>query len=116
MSKLIDQEKRRLQALFDPFNEGGSWMTLAEGREQPIRLGVIDSYTVTRVAPHFNAKGNITRVEFWLLFKVLATLQLFVRRREVDRLQFATAPRSGRPPVQTLVQLSFVQLRRQRPA
>ena len=33
MNELIDQEKSRLQALFDPFNRGGSWMTLAEGRQ-----------------------------------------------------------------------------------
>ena len=36
MSKLIDQERNRLQALFDPFNQGGSWMTLAEGGQELI--------------------------------------------------------------------------------
>ena len=71
MNELIDQEKRRRQALFDPFNRGGSWMTLAEGRQEPIPLGVIDGYAVTRVAPHFDAKGNVTRVDFWLYFKAL---------------------------------------------
>ena len=71
MNELIDQEKNRLQALFEPFNERGSWMSLAEGRQAPIQLGVIDSYTVTRVGPHFDAKGDVTRVDFWLLFKAL---------------------------------------------
>ncbi len=71
MSELIDPERSRLQALFDPFNRDGSWMTLAEGRQEPIPLGVIDSYTVTRVAPHFDAKGDVTRVDYWLFFKAL---------------------------------------------
>ena len=39
MSELIDQERNRLQALFDPFNRDGSWMTLAEGRQEPIPVG-----------------------------------------------------------------------------
>ena len=46
-------------------------MTLAEGREAPIHLGVIDAYTLTRVAPHFDARGDVTRVDFWLFFKAL---------------------------------------------
>ncbi len=71
MNELIDQEKMLLQALFDPFNRDGSWMTLAEGRQEPVPLGVIDSYTVLRVAPHFDARGNVTKVDFWLFFKAL---------------------------------------------
>ncbi len=54
MNELVNQEKARLQALFDPFNERGSWMTLAEGREQPMRLGIMEGYLVTRVAPRFD--------------------------------------------------------------
>ena len=71
MNQLIDQEKTRLQTLFEPFNRGGSWMTLAERRQRPTPLGVMDSYMVTRVAPHFDAKGDVTRVDFWLFFKAL---------------------------------------------
>ena len=71
MNELIDQEKNRLQALFEPFHQGGSWMTLSEGRQEAIPLGVIDSYTVTRVAPHFDARGTVTRVDFWLFFRTL---------------------------------------------
>ena len=54
-------EKQNLQKLFDDFNRVGSIMTMAEGMEAPIRLGGIDSYTVTRV----------TGAGFWLMFKVL---------------------------------------------
>ena len=71
MNELIDQEKTRLQTLFEPFNENGSWMTLAEGRGEPVQLGVIDGYTVTRVGPPFDAKGDVTRVDFWLFFRTL---------------------------------------------
>ena len=71
MNELVNQEKARLQALFDPFNERGSWMSLAEGREQPLRLGIMEGYLVTRVAPHFDAGGNVTRVDFWLFHKAL---------------------------------------------
>ncbi len=48
MNELVKQEKNRLQALFDPFNERGSWMTLAESREKPMHLGIMEGYTVTR--------------------------------------------------------------------
>lgn len=69
MRDFIASEKSRLQALFDPFNEKGSWMTMREGNDEPLEFGLIDSYTVTRVAPHFDAAGNVTKTDFWLLFK-----------------------------------------------
>ena len=71
MNELVNQEKARLQALFDPFNERGSWMTLAEGREQPMRLGIMEGYLVTRVAPRFDTRGDVTHVDFWLFHKAL---------------------------------------------
>ena len=71
MKKFIDKEKARLQALFEPFNEGGSWMTLLESGWEPVRMGLVDSYKVTRVAPHFDAQGEVKRVDFWLLFKAV---------------------------------------------
>ncbi len=71
MNELVNQEKTQLQALFDPFNERGSWMSLAEGREQPMRLGIMEGCTVTRVAPQFDTRGNVTHVEFWLFHKAL---------------------------------------------
>jgi hypothetical protein len=71
MKEFIDKEKARLQALFEPFNEGGSWMTLLESGREPVRMGLVDSYKVTRVAPHFDARGELKRVDFWLLFKAV---------------------------------------------
>ena len=71
MTEFIDKETGRLQALFESFNKGGSWMSLMEPGREPVRLGLIDGYTVIRVAPHFDAKGEIKRVDFWLLFKAV---------------------------------------------
>ncbi|GAB6094021.1 hypothetical protein JCM14469_02730 [Desulfatiferula olefinivorans] len=71
MKEFIEKEKARLQALFEPFNTGGSWMTLAEKGRTPVRVGLVDGFTVTRVAPHFDAGGEVTRVDFWLLLRML---------------------------------------------
>ena len=54
-------ETERLQALFTVFNEGGSFMTMAEGDEEPIMLDLVDSYLVTRAA------GD----SFWLFHKMI---------------------------------------------
>ncbi len=35
----------------------------------PLPLGLVDSYTVTRVAPHFDATGNVTKTDFWVMWK-----------------------------------------------
>ena len=51
--------KESLQALFDEFNKTGSTMTLAEDGYETIRMGLQDSYIVTRV------QGS----DFWLFFK-----------------------------------------------
>lgn len=69
MKDFISSEKERLQALFDEFNKEGSLMVMREGHDTPLPFGLIDSYTVTRVAPHFNATGNVTKTDFWLMFK-----------------------------------------------
>jgi len=71
MKEFIEKEKARLQVLFEPFNTGGSWMTLAEKGRTPVRVGLVDGFTVTRVAPHFDAGGEVTRVDFWLLLRML---------------------------------------------
>ncbi len=52
---------RRLQALVDPFNEAGAFMTLADGDEEPIMLDLVDSFLVTRAA------GDA----FWLFHKMI---------------------------------------------
>jgi len=69
MQEFIAQEKARLQALFDEFNRDGSFIVLQEGRGEPLPLGLVDSYTVTRVAPHFDAAGNVTKTDFWVVWK-----------------------------------------------
>lgn len=69
MNEFIASEKAKLQALFDGFNEKGSWMTMTEGNDDPLEFGLIDSYLVTRVAPHFDAAGDPTKTDFWVLFK-----------------------------------------------
>jgi hypothetical protein len=69
MKDFIASEKERLQALFDEFNKEGSLMVMREGHDTPLPFVLIDSYTVTRVAPHFNATGNVTKTDFWLMFK-----------------------------------------------
>ena len=71
MKEFIANEKTRIQALFDEFNRDGSIMVMREGRDTPLPFGLIDSYTVTRVAPHFDAGGEVTRVDFWLLLRML---------------------------------------------
>ena len=69
MRDFIAEEKAKLQALFEEFNRGGSLMVMREGHATHLPFGLIDSYTVTRVAPHFDAGGNITKTDFWLMFK-----------------------------------------------
>lgn len=70
MKEFIEAEKAKLQALFNPFNEIGSWMRLAEKGTTTVRLGLVESFTVTRVAPQFDAAGDVVKVDFWLLFKM----------------------------------------------
>jgi hypothetical protein len=44
-------------------------MTIREEGSTPLEFGLIDSYIATRVAPHFNAAGKVTKTDFWFLFK-----------------------------------------------
>jgi hypothetical protein len=69
MKEFIASEKARLQALFDEFNRDGSIMVMREDHDAPLPLGLVDSYTVTRVAPKFDAAGNVTKTDFWVMFK-----------------------------------------------
>ena len=69
MREFIASEKTRLQVLFDEFNRDGSIMVMREDHDAPLPFGLVDSYTVTRVAPHFDAQGNITKTDFWMMFK-----------------------------------------------
>lgn len=69
MKEFIASERARLQALFDEFNRDGSIMVMRKDHDAPLPLGLVDSYTVTRVAPKFDAAGNVTTTDFWLMFK-----------------------------------------------
>ena len=69
MKEFIASEKARLQALFDGFNSDGSIMVMREGRDTPLPFGLVDSCTVTRVAPHFDAAGNVTQTDFWVMWR-----------------------------------------------
>lgn len=69
MRKFIAQERARLQALFDEFNRDGSFIVMREGHSEPLPLGLVDSYTVTRVAPHFDAAGSVTKTDLWVMWK-----------------------------------------------
>lgn len=69
MKEFIAQEKARLQALFEEFNRDGSFVVLREGHGEPLPLGLVDSYSVTRVAPHFDAAGNVAKTDFWVMWK-----------------------------------------------
>ena len=89
MNELVKQERTRLQALFDPFNQGGSWMTLAEGREKPMRLGIMEGYRVTRVAPQFDTGGNVTHVDFWLFHKALGYHEGFQHAHTIKVLRWS---------------------------
>ncbi len=62
-------EKARIQSLFDPFNAKGSWITLHKPGYDPADLGLVDSYTVTRVLSQRGRRRNKNKTEFWLLFK-----------------------------------------------
>lgn len=55
-----EKKRRRLQELFDQFNEGGSWMRVdfRDGCE-PVQMGLQDSYRVTRVDEN----------SFWLMHR-----------------------------------------------
>lgn len=44
-------------------------MHMQDGKDTPLDFGLIDSYIITRVAPQFDAAGNLTKTDFWLLFK-----------------------------------------------
>lgn len=71
MKDFVDSEKLHLQTLFRLFNRDGSVLTVTEkGVSEPM-VTLVDSYTVTRVAPSFDAKGEHVKTDFWLLWKAV---------------------------------------------
>lgn len=69
MQEFIGQEKDRLQQRLRLFNERGSRMEAYDDDGTRIFGELVDSYTVTRIAPHFDAQGHLTKTDFWLLWK-----------------------------------------------
>lgn len=69
MQATIEELRGQLQGLFDHFNVDGSWMSATDADRKEIWRDFIDSYTVTRISPHFDAQGSITKTDFWLMFK-----------------------------------------------
>lgn len=69
MREVFENEKAKLQGLFDWPNRDGSWLRVENPRGEPLRLGLVDSFSVTRIAPEISAAGEIRRVAFWLMWK-----------------------------------------------
>jgi len=69
MQAAIEELRAKLQGLFDQFNTDGSWMSAMDTNRKEIWRDLIDNYKITRVAPHFDAAGNVTKTDFWLMFK-----------------------------------------------
>ena len=71
MKEFIDQERRRLQTAFLWFNQRGGRMTVRERGSGFFVDTIVDSFTVTRIAPKFDTAGNHIHTDFWLLWKAL---------------------------------------------
>ena len=69
MKEVIAQEKARIQTLFHLFNQNGCRMQVRERGGENFIDTIVAEWIVTRIAPHFDAAGKITRVDFWLLWK-----------------------------------------------
>lgn len=69
MKEFIDEEKARIQGLLRLFNERGSRMEVFDEDNKRLFGDLVDSFIVTRIAPHFDAQGQHTRSDFWLLWK-----------------------------------------------
>jgi len=69
MQEFIEQEKARIQGMLRLFNERGSRMEFFGEDGKHVFGDLVDSFTVTRIAPHFDAQGKHTRTDFWVLWK-----------------------------------------------
>lgn len=67
--EFIEQERQRLQGLLRLFNERGSRMEVYGEDGKRILGDLVDSFAVTRLAPHFDTQGNHIGLDFWLLWK-----------------------------------------------
>ena len=69
MREFIQNESQRLQGLMRLFNERGSRMVVFDDQGRRLLGELVDSFTVTRLAPRFDPQGNHTGTDFWLLWK-----------------------------------------------
>ena len=69
MKEFIEREKQRLQGLLRLFNERGSRVEVYGEDGKRVLGDLVDCFTVTRLAPHFDARGEHTGSDFWLLWK-----------------------------------------------
>lgn len=74
MKEFIEQEKKRIQKGLRFFNSDGAVMTISMDKEyiedEGMRIRAhLDSITILRVALHFDAKGNHTKTDFWMMWK-----------------------------------------------
>jgi len=71
MKDFIETEKRVLQDFFYLLNLGGCRIKIFDGDKEPFIDTIAVELTVTRIAPHFDAKGDYLNSDFWLLWKEL---------------------------------------------
>jgi hypothetical protein len=70
IQEIMESEKARIQSLLCLFNERGGYLKVSdEGNAEPFVQTLVDSFTVTRVAPVFDAHGRLVDSVFWLLWK-----------------------------------------------
>lgn len=100
MKDFIEQEKRRLQEALHWFNNRGSRMTVRESGDLFLDT-LVDSFTVTRIAPHFDAAA------IKLLWLAIRTIE---DKRARERAKEAGLPKgSPRKAPGKLVEGSLIQ-------
>ena len=71
MENIIAEQKSRIQKQFHWLNERGCRLQIRERGGENFIDTITAELTVTRIAPHFDASGEIIRTDFWLLWKEL---------------------------------------------
>jgi len=69
VKEFIEEEKAQIQGLLRLLNARGSRMEVFDEDKKRLFGELVDSFAVTRIAPHFDAQGQHTRSDFWLLWK-----------------------------------------------
>ena len=69
MKDFIETEKRVIQDFFYHLNDGGCRIKVFDGSSTPFIDTIAVQFIVTRIAPHFDSKGDYLSSDFWLLWK-----------------------------------------------